>query len=169
RSDPLAGRRARSGRVRATAPPRRPRTVPQPLEHALTQLRRRRALLLPAEPETEPNGPKRYPVCLTRSLLGRIPGSPDFKGALGAAPAGTAVFSGQVWLGAGERPRMALDGVSGIWRLAGPGRHDAFATLREIRIPRDACPVSSRLVEVGRGVVERRHRIPLRYHPGAWL
>jgi hypothetical protein len=30
-------------------------------------------------------------------------------------------------------------------------------------------PVGSRLVEVGPGVVERRHRIPLRYHPGVWL
>src|SRR5262249_21018467 len=43
------------------------------------------------------------------------------------------------------------------------------ATLRELRTSRDLRPVSSRAVEVAPNLVERRHRIPLRYHPGAWL
>ena len=41
--------------------------------------------------------------------------------------------------------------------------------LRELRAPRDLRPVGSRAIEVAPGLVERRHRIPLRYHPGAWL
>ena len=58
-------------------------------------------------------GRKRYPVCLTRSLLSRIPGSPAFQDALKGAPATTAVFSGHAWLAADERPRMALEGLGG--------------------------------------------------------
>ena len=143
--------------------------LPQPLDHALTQLRRRRLLLVPEEAGTGSDGRTRYPVCLTRALLGRLPGSPALKAALGAAPPGKAAFNGHAWLGADQRPRLALDDVRGIWRVALPGRAGTLAALREIRAPRDVRPAGSRLVEVAPGVVERRHRIPLRYHPGAWL
>ena len=145
-----------------------PRALPQPLDHALAQLRRRRVLLVPAEPGTAPEGGKRYPVALTRSLLGRLPGSPALRAALGTAP-GRAVFQGHAWLGADARPRLAVDGLGGVWRLALPGKRGTYETLRELRAPRDLRPVSSRAVEVAPGLVERRHRIPLRYHPGAWL
>jgi hypothetical protein len=145
------------------------RALPQPLDHALAQLRRRRVGLLPAEPGTAPDGGKRYPVVLTRSLLGRLPGSPALRTALGTAPAGRAVLPGHAWVGADARPRLALDGLDGVWRLALPGKRGTYETLRELRTPRDLRPVSSRAVDVASGVVERRHRIPLRYHPGAWL
>jgi hypothetical protein len=148
---------------------REPRAMPQPLDHALAQLRRRRVLLVPAEAESAADGRKRYPVRLTRSLLSRVPSSPALSDALAAAPAGKTAFGGYAWLAPDERPRLALDGLGGIWRLALPGRRGTFATLREIRTPRDLRPAVSRLVEVAPGVVERRHRIPLRYHPGAWL
>ena len=144
------------------------RALPQPLDHALAQLRRRRVLLVPGEPGTVPEGGKRYPVALTRSLLGRLPGSPALRAALGTAP-GRAVFQGHAWLGADARPRLAVDGLGGVWRLALPGKRGTYETLRELRAPRDLRPVSSRAVEVAPGIVERRHRIPLRYHPGAWL
>jgi hypothetical protein len=145
------------------------RGLPQPLDHALAQLRRRRVLLVPAEPGTGSDGRKRYPVSLTRSLLSRVPGSPALQDALKSAPATTAVFSGHAWLAPDERPRIALEGLGGTWRLALPGRSGTFAALREIRTFQDMRPVGSRLVEVGPGVIERRHRIPLRYHPGVWL
>jgi hypothetical protein len=148
---------------------RPPRALPQPLDHALTQLRRRRLLLVPGESGTGSDGRTRYPVCVSRSLLSRVPGSPALRDALAAAPTGKAAFSGHAWLGADERPRLTLEGLEGIWRLALPGRSGTFATLREIRTPRDLRPTGSRLVDVTPGVVERRHRIPLRYHPGAWL
>lgn len=148
---------------------RTPRALPQPLHHALTQLRRRRMLLVPGEPGTGFDGRTRYPVSLTRSLLGRLPRSPALRDALAAAPTGQATLSGHAWLDADGRPRLTLDGLGGIWRLALPGRGGTFATLREIRTLRDLRPVSSRVVEVAPGVIERRHRIPLRYHPGAWL
>jgi hypothetical protein len=155
--------------VTVPAVDREPRAMPQPLDHALTQLRRRRVLLVPAEPTAVADGPKRYPVRLTRSLLSRVPNSPALRDALAAAPVGTTVFGGQAWLAPDERPRLALDGLGGIWRLALPGRRGTLATLREIRAPRDLRPAVSHLVEVAPGVLERRHRIPLRYHPGAWL
>ena len=158
-----------SGSMTVPAADREPRAMPQPLDHALAQLRRRRVLLVPAEAESASDGRKRYPVRLTRSLLSRVPSSPALRDALAAAPAGKAVFGGHAWLAPDERPRLALDGLGGIWRLALPGRRGTFATLREIRTPRDLRPAVSRLVEVAPGVVERRHRIPLRYHPGAWL
>jgi hypothetical protein len=101
--------------------------------------------------------------------LNRVPSSPALRAALAAAPAGTAVFGGHAWLAPDERPRLALDGLGGIWRLALPGRRGTFTLLRELRTPRDLRPAASRLAEVAPGVVERRHRIPLRYHPGAWL
>ena len=145
------------------------RALPQPLGHALTQLRRRRVCLVPAEPGPAPDGGKRYPVALTRSLLGRLPGSPALRAALGTAPAGCAVFPGHAWLGADTRPRIAVDGLEGVWQLALPGKRGTYATLRELRTSRDLRPVGSRAVEVAPGLVERRHRIPLRYHPGAWL
>ena len=148
---------------------RQPRALPQPLDHALTQRRRRRLLLVPGESGTGSDGRTRYPVCLSRSLLSRVPSSPALRDALAAAPTGKAVFGGHAWLARDERPRLALDGLVGIWRLALPGRSGTFATLREIRTPRDLRPTGSRLVDVAPGVVERRHRIPLRYHPGAWL
>jgi hypothetical protein len=145
------------------------RTFPQPLDHALAQLRRRRLGLVPAEPGPAPDGAKRYPVAVTRSLLGRLPTSAALRAALGTAPAGVAVFSGHAWLGADARPRLALDGLDGVWQLALPGKRGTYATLRELRTSRDLRPVGSRAVEVAPGLVERRHRIPLRYHPGAWL
>jgi len=149
--------------------PKAPRALPQPLDHALTQLRRRRLCLVPAEPDPALNGGKRYPVTLTRSLLGRLPPSPALRAALGTAPAGRAVFSGHAWLGADARPRLVLDGLDGVWQLALPGKRGTSATLRELRTSRDLRPVGSRAAEVAPGLVERRHRIPLRYHPGAWL
>ncbi len=111
--------------------------MPSPLDHALVQLRRRRVLLVPAEADAGSDGRKRYPVRLTRSLLSRVPSSPALRDALVAAPAGTAVFGGHAWLAPDERPRLTLDGLGGIWRLALPGRRGTFATLREIRTRRD--------------------------------
>ena len=145
------------------------RALPQPLEHALAQIRRRRVGLVRAEPGTAPDGGKRYPIVLTRSLLGRLPGSPELRTALGTAAAGRAAFPGYAWVGADARPRLALDGLDGVWRLALPGKRGSYDILRELRAPRDLRPASSRAVDVAPGVVERRHRIPLRYHPSAWL
>jgi hypothetical protein len=144
------------------------RPLPQPLGHALAQLRRRRFLLVPAEPGAAAEGRRRYPVSLSRSLLTRLPGSPAFREVLATTAAGPAAFAGQAWLGPDDRPRLALDGL-GVWRLTLPGRSGTYGVLRELRTPEDLRPVSSRVAEVARGMLERRHRIPLRYHPGAWL
>ena len=80
-----------------------PRALPQPLDHALAQLRRRRVLLVPGELGTAPEGGKRYPIALTRSLLGRLPGSPALRAALGTAP-GRAVFQVNGRQGDGRAP-----------------------------------------------------------------
>jgi hypothetical protein len=151
----------------AVATPHR-RALPEPLAHALAQLHRRRFCLVPAGPDAAPST-RKYPLILTRSLLTRLPGSTALRNALAAAPAGRTTFTGHAWLSATHRPCLALEELTGIWRLALPGRGGTFASLRELRTPRDLRPVSSRAVEVAPGVVERRHRIPLRYHPGAWL
>jgi hypothetical protein len=140
--------------------------LPQPLAHALAQLRRRRFHLVPAEPDQETTDRRRYPVTLARALLARLPGSPALTEVLAAAPARTSTFAGHTWLGTDHRPRLALDGLVGIWRFALPGRSGTFRMLRELRTPDDLRPMQSRVVEVTPGVVERRHRIPLRYHPG---
>ena len=142
---------------------------PRPLAHALEQLRRRRLHLVPAEAGADGAGPRRYRITFPRALLAGLPGSPALGGALATAPAGPADIAGHAWLGADRRPRLAFDGLPGVWRLALPGRRGTYAELRELRTPRDLRPLGSRTVTRASGVVERRHRIPLRYHPGAWL
>ena len=117
-----------------------------------------------------PRAAKRYPVCLTRSLLSRRAG---LAGAPGRARGGAQPGRRSSADTRGSRPTSVRGSPStdsagrGAWPC--PGRSGTFAALREIRTARDLRPVGSRLVEVAPGVVERRHRIPLRYHPGAWL
>jgi hypothetical protein len=143
--------------------------LPRPLAHALEQLRRRRFHLVPAEAGEDGAGPRRYPVGFPRAVLARLPGSPALRDGLAAAPAKPGHVAGHVWLGADQRPRLTLEGLPGVWRLTLPGRSGTYAELRELRTPRDLRPIGSRTVEAASGVVERQHRIPLRYHPGAWL
>jgi hypothetical protein len=142
---------------------------PRPLAHALEQLRRRRVHLVPADAGEDGTGPRRYPVAFPRAVLARLPGSPALRNGLAAAPAELGHVAGCAWLGADQRPRLTLEGLPGVWRLALPGRSGTYAELRELRTPRDLRPIGSRTVAAAAGVVERQHRIPLRYHPGAWL
>jgi hypothetical protein len=142
---------------------------PRPLAHALEQLRRRRFHLIPAEAGADGAGPRRYRVTFPRALLTRLHGSPALRDALAAAPAGPTHVGASAWLGTDQRPRLALEGLPGVWRLALPGRSSSYAELRELRTPRDLRPTGSQAVVLASGIVERRHRIPLRYHPGAWL
>jgi hypothetical protein len=130
---------------------------PRPLAHALEQLRRRRVHLVPADAGEDGTGPRRYPVAFPRAVLARLPGSPALRNGLAAAPAEPGHVAG------------CLEGLPGVWRLALPGRRGTYAELRELRTPRDLRPTGSRTVAAAPGVVERQHRIPLRYHPGAWL
>ena len=145
-----------------------PRGLPRALTHALAQLRRRRFHLIPAGPGAPASPRRRYPVSLGRRLLLALPDSPALKQCLAAVPPRTEAFAGHVWLGPDQRPRIALDGL-GVWELALPGRRATYAELRELRTPQDVRPVASHVIEIAPGIVERRHRIPLRYHPGAWL
>jgi hypothetical protein len=139
------------------------------LTHALEQLRRRRVHLVPGDAGLDGSAVRRYPVAFPRAVLGSLPGSPALRAALGAASADREVFTGHAWLAGDQRPRLVLEGLPGTWRLALPGRSGTYAALRELRTPRDLRPAGSRTVARASGAVERRHRIPLRYHPGAWL
>ncbi len=149
-------------------PMRRPTGPPLPpkVGHYLRQVLAGRFRLVAAE--TTPPPLKGRALVFERGHLQRIPESPTFQDTLARLDPGISKVGGWLQAASHGAPVLFLDGL-GAWTLRLPKHGKSFQSLRELRTPDDLRPSRSYEDPGPNGPARRRHLIPLRYHPDAFL
>lgn len=141
--------------------------LPRPVAYYLRHLLAGRFRLIPSD--TAPPKLKGRALNLTRAQLTRIPESPQFQDTLARVERKITALKGWLHPGLPGAPILFLDGLGG-WTLRLPKHGKSFQELRELRMAEQLRPVRSYEEPAMTGrPARRRHLIPLRYHPDAFL